>query len=156
MRCPLPPFPLQVLLDDLYTLRLRICLFRCPACQEAYPSPPAAYFCFCGNARDPKDDAYLAPHSCGEPCHRLRATTKCPHPCQLLCHPGPCAAVRACRAVRSSVRGCGCVSLHWRTLVLERWAAWKPCWSVRRPPMVPSYSLWWSRWSPKKFPGGPQ
>jgi len=51
---------------------------------------PREYLCFCGQIRDPEWNPYATPHSCGSTCSRIRTGTSCPHPCTLLCHPGPC------------------------------------------------------------------
>eukprot|EP01064_Diplonema_japonicum_P037926 TRINITY_DN9035_c0_g1_i1.p1 TRINITY_DN9035_c0_g1~~TRINITY_DN9035_c0_g1_i1.p1 ORF type:complete len:1055 (+),score=231.61 TRINITY_DN9035_c0_g1_i1:86-3166(+) len=63
--------------------------FRCPQCSEVYPSVPNKYLCFCGKVREPVDDGYSTPHSCGDPCNKTRGVN-CPHKCSELCHPGPC------------------------------------------------------------------
>lgn len=61
--------------------------FFCPLCQENQPAPSEC-MCFCGAVKDPQPDPGAIPHSCGGPCQRSRGL--CPHPCPLLCHPGPC------------------------------------------------------------------
>eukprot|EP00659_Diplonema_papillatum_P023236 gene23236-35609_t len=63
--------------------------FRCPQCSEPYPAVPNKYWCFCRKTKNPADDGYSTPHSCGEKCNRIRGET-CPHRCPTLCHPGPC------------------------------------------------------------------
>ncbi|CAA6658638.1 unnamed protein product [Spirodela intermedia] len=82
--------------------------WRCPGCQsvQVTPSKDLQYTCFCGRRRDPPNDLYLIPHSCGEPCGKPLdrgcppATEeggdnlRCPHMCVLQCHPGPCPRVR--------------------------------------------------------------
>ncbi|KAK0203953.1 hypothetical protein DFS33DRAFT_1260721 [Desarmillaria ectypa] len=61
--------------------------WRCPGCQGKRAVLIGSYQCFCGST--PSPNARLAtPHSCGNPCSRPRVG--CPHPCSLLCHPGPC------------------------------------------------------------------
>ncbi|CAA7394915.1 unnamed protein product [Spirodela intermedia] len=83
--------------------------WRCPGCQsvQVTPSKDLQYTCFCGRRRDPPNDLYLIPHSCGEPCGkpldrgRPPATEeggdslRCPHMCVLQCHPGPCPPCKA-------------------------------------------------------------
>ncbi|KAJ1258851.1 hypothetical protein BS78_10G107100 [Paspalum vaginatum] len=79
--------------------------WRCPGCQSVHTTPARdlAYTCFCGRRRDPPNDHFLTPHSCGEPCskplgkvepHDAKGgddeATRCPHVCVLQCHPGPC------------------------------------------------------------------
>ncbi|KAG8076244.1 hypothetical protein GUJ93_ZPchr0006g43101 [Zizania palustris] len=81
--------------------------WRCPGCQSVHtvPARELAYTCFCGRRREPPNDLFLTPHSCGEPCSKPlervepavkgaspddAAATRCPHVCVLQCHPGPC------------------------------------------------------------------
>lgn len=61
--------------------------FFCPLCQHEQPAPSICT-CFCGAVQNPLPDPGITPHSCGRPCQRSRGL--CPHPCPLLCHPGPC------------------------------------------------------------------
>ncbi|KAM0927119.1 hypothetical protein ACQ4PT_003215 [Festuca glaucescens] len=86
--------------------------WRCPGCQSVHdvPARDIAYTCFCGRRRDPPNDLFLTPHSCGEPCSKPLgrtdpaakgvspdddAATRCPHLCVLQCHPGPCPPCKA-------------------------------------------------------------
>ncbi|CAM0948762.1 unnamed protein product [Alopecurus aequalis] len=85
--------------------------WRCPGCQsvQGVPARDIAYTCFCGARRDPPNDLFLTPHSCGEPCSKPLgapaaapkggddddAATRCPHLCVLQCHPGPCPPCKA-------------------------------------------------------------
>ncbi|KAM3214907.1 hypothetical protein ACQJBY_067076 [Aegilops geniculata] len=85
--------------------------WRCPGCQSVQdvPARDIAYTCFCRRRRDPPNDLYLTPHSCGEPCSKPldRAdpaaakgndddvAARCPHLCVLQCHPGPCPPCKA-------------------------------------------------------------
>ena len=67
----------------------RFFCFFSPKCRTEYPHNefPTVYKCFCGKTRDPEDDPWQLPHSCGETCQRpLRP--QCGHLCLLLCHPG--------------------------------------------------------------------
>lgn len=45
--------------------------------------------CFCNSTPEPKPPRLATPHSCANPCSRVRETG-CGHPCPLACHPGPC------------------------------------------------------------------
>ena len=63
--------------------------WRCPGCNLPKDEVPKMYACWCGKELDPKSLAGLPPHSCGNTCGKERAR-KCPHPCQLTCHAGPC------------------------------------------------------------------
>ena len=63
--------------------------FRCPQCSEEHKHAPRQYLCFCGKVRDPQDDGYSTPHSCGDTCNKSRGVG-CRHPCKEQCHPGPC------------------------------------------------------------------
>ena len=59
----------------------------CPShSRYEYVDKPRA-LCYCGKKESPQHRPY-SPHSCGEPC-RKRGKGNCPHPCTLLCHPGP-------------------------------------------------------------------
>ncbi|KAJ6826920.1 NF-X1-type zinc finger protein NFXL1 [Iris pallida] len=79
--------------------------WRCPGCQsvQSIQSKDLAYTCFCGRRKDPPNDYYLTPHSCGEPCRKPLDRTRdsddpglrCPHVCVLQCHPGPCPPCKA-------------------------------------------------------------
>ncbi len=65
--------------------------WRCPGCNLPKDSSPSAYTCWCEKEIDPKTITGLPPHSCGQTCGRERTFPKtCPHPCDLLCHAGPC------------------------------------------------------------------
>jgi transcriptional repressor NF-X1 len=82
----------------------------------------------------------IIPHSCGEPCGKTRDET-CPHPCTLLCHPGPCppcssmGPVRHCHCGKSEFRDrCGvpdngrsCGSLCVKSLNCGRHLCTDPC-----------------------------
>ncbi|MQL71057.1 hypothetical protein Taro_003363 [Colocasia esculenta] len=83
--------------------------WRCPGCQSVQVtlSKDLQYNCFCGRRRDPPNDLYLTPHSCGEPCGKPLDrgpsptdqeggdSVRCPHLCVLQCHPGPCPPCKA-------------------------------------------------------------
>lgn len=84
--------------------------WSCPKCRAPQSGRPESH-CFCGKTRDPAFDPFVIPHSCGEPCKRLRAVSPvadssagtidpCPHPCALLCHPGPCPPCSALGATK--------------------------------------------------------
>ncbi|CUA77138.1 FKBP12-associated protein 1 homolog [Schizosaccharomyces pombe 972h-] [Rhizoctonia solani] len=62
--------------------------WRCPGCQTKRTAVPQTYVCFCGRATNPAPSQLSTPHSCGEPCARVRK--ECEHACPLACHPGPC------------------------------------------------------------------
>ena len=63
--------------------------WRCPGCNLPKDEVPKTYSCWCEKEIDPRPLAGLPPHSCGNTCGKERAR-KCPHPCQLTCHAGPC------------------------------------------------------------------
>ncbi|XP_038977750.1 NF-X1-type zinc finger protein NFXL1-like [Phoenix dactylifera] len=81
--------------------------WRCPGCQsvQATLAKDLTYTCFCGCRRDPPNDFYLTPHSCGESCGKPLDKSppssagdddsRCPHVCVLQCHPGPCPPCKA-------------------------------------------------------------
>ncbi|XP_066579537.1 transcriptional repressor NF-X1 isoform X2 [Amia ocellicauda] len=64
--------------------------WRCPACQNVAARVPNSYTCFCGKVNNPEWHRNEIPHSCGELCGKKRAGLDCNHPCNILCHPGPC------------------------------------------------------------------
>ncbi|KAI8088944.1 uncharacterized protein BX664DRAFT_296375 [Halteromyces radiatus] len=66
---------------------MMITSWRCPGCQHKRTAIPQGYFCFCGKQQNPNPKHYQTPHTCDNLCKRAR---KCPHPCVLPCHPGPC------------------------------------------------------------------
>jgi len=51
--------------------------------------------CFCEKVIEPKFDAWLVPHSCGQTCGR-KLKPDCGHACLLLCHPGKYACSLLC------------------------------------------------------------
>uniref|UniRef100_A0A8C6UGD8 Nuclear transcription factor, X-box binding 1 n=1 Tax=Neogobius melanostomus TaxID=47308 RepID=A0A8C6UGD8_9GOBI len=64
--------------------------WRCPACQNVALKHPSAYTCFCGKVTNPEWQRSEIPHSCGDMCGKKRSGEDCKHPCNILCHPGPC------------------------------------------------------------------
>lgn len=65
--------------------------WRCPGCNLPKDDLPSAYTCWCEKELDPKIIGGLPPHSCGQTCGKTRTFPKpCPHPCDLICHSGPC------------------------------------------------------------------
>ena len=65
--------------------------WRCPGCNLPKDLLPSSYTCWCEKDIDPRPVAGIPPHSCGQTCGKHRILPKkCPHPCELLCHAGPC------------------------------------------------------------------
>ncbi|XP_070708642.1 transcriptional repressor NF-X1 [Pempheris klunzingeri] len=64
--------------------------WRCPACQNVALKQPTSYTCFCGKVTNPEWQRTEIPHSCGDMCGKKRSGVDCNHPCNILCHPGPC------------------------------------------------------------------
>ncbi|KAI4886983.1 hypothetical protein NFI96_023477 [Prochilodus magdalenae] len=64
--------------------------WRCPACQNVAFKAPTSYNCFCGKVTNPEYQRSEIPHSCGDMCGKKRTGRDCNHPCNILCHPGPC------------------------------------------------------------------
>ncbi|XP_034023140.1 transcriptional repressor NF-X1 [Thalassophryne amazonica] len=64
--------------------------WRCPACQNVAFKHPTSYTCFCGKVTNPEWRRSEIPHSCGDMCGKKRSSMDCNHPCNILCHPGPC------------------------------------------------------------------
>ncbi|KAF2212797.1 hypothetical protein CERZMDRAFT_41034 [Cercospora zeae-maydis SCOH1-5] len=63
--------------------------WRCPGCNLPKDDLPHSYTCWCEKETDPRPLQGIPPHSCGQTCGKERVR-KCPHPCQLTCHAGPC------------------------------------------------------------------
>lgn len=65
--------------------------WRCPGCQNITRKFPSTYNCYCGKVNEPEWNRRETPHSCGEVCGKKRSNNDtCTHPCNILCHPGPC------------------------------------------------------------------
>ena len=64
--------------------------WRCPGCNLPKEELPSSYYCWCQKEIDPANIPGLPPHSCGQSCGKQRLLKRCPHPCELLCHAGPC------------------------------------------------------------------
>ena len=65
--------------------------WRCPGCNLPKDVLPSSYTCWCEKEVDPRPISGNPPHSCGQTCGKRRISPKkCPHPCELLCHAGPC------------------------------------------------------------------
>ncbi|KUJ22890.1 uncharacterized protein LY89DRAFT_704432 [Mollisia scopiformis] len=63
--------------------------WRCPGCNLPKRELPNNYTCWCEKEIEPRSIPGLPPHSCGQSCGKSRAG-HCPHPCELMCHAGPC------------------------------------------------------------------
>ena len=63
--------------------------WRCPGCNLPKVDAPSNYTCWCEKEIEPHSVVGLPPHSCGQTCSKPRAG-HCPHPCELICHAGPC------------------------------------------------------------------
>jgi len=65
--------------------------WRCPGCNLPKDVLPSTYTCWCAKESEPRSISGIPPHSCGQTCGKSRLLPKqCPHPCELLCHAGPC------------------------------------------------------------------
>ncbi|OAX79251.1 hypothetical protein ACJ72_06432 [Emergomyces africanus] len=62
--------------------------WRCPGCNLPHDILPSTYTCWCEKETDPRPLPGLPPHSCGQSCSKARKG--CPHPCDSVCHAGPC------------------------------------------------------------------
>jgi transcriptional repressor NF-X1 len=67
--------------------------WRCPGCNLPKEELPNLYTCWCEKEIEPRSLPGLPPHSCGQTCSKKRAG-HCPHPCDLICHAGPCPPCR--------------------------------------------------------------
>ncbi|EER27094.1 NF-X1 type zinc finger family protein [Coccidioides posadasii C735 delta SOWgp] len=79
--------------DEENTEALRPRLWRCPGCNLPQDVMPSIYSCWCEKEIDPRPLPGLPPHSCGQSCSKSR--NGCPHPCNSVCHAGPCASCQA-------------------------------------------------------------
>lgn len=97
--------------------------WRCPGCNLPKDVLPSAYTCWCEKELDPKVLTGLPPHSCGQTCGKDRKFPKaCPHPCDELCHAGPCPPCTAVGPVQSCF--CGKQSSTRRCLETDYEAGW--------------------------------
>ena len=65
--------------------------WRCPGCNLPKDLLPSTYTCWCTKEAEPRSISGIPPHSCGQTCGKPHLAPKqCPHPCELLCHAGPC------------------------------------------------------------------
>ena len=66
-------------------------VWHCPACRHRFTEDeyPEQYRCFCGKMKNPADDPWVDPHTCGATCGKA---FPCGHTCTQLCHAGPCGA----------------------------------------------------------------
>ncbi|KAM5448550.1 FKBP12-associated protein [Microsporum audouinii] len=77
--------------------------WRCPGCNLPQDTLPSGYTCWCEKEMDIRSLPGLPPHSCGQSCSRSREG--CPHPCDSVCHAGPCAPCQAMGPVQSCYCG---------------------------------------------------
>lgn len=107
----------------------------CPSCRAAQGSVKEVnYRCFCGKRKNPVLEPGVLPGSCGDPCQKGKGEegSGCPHKCNALCHPGPCAPCivqapgRRCLCGRETVfRRCG------EVIELEKLRCGRVCGRVR-------------------------
>ncbi|OBT76627.1 hypothetical protein VF21_05357 [Pseudogymnoascus sp. 05NY08] len=102
--------------------------WRCPGCNLPKDDMPESYTCWCAKDVDPKAIPGLPPHSCGQTCGKPRAPRNCPHPCDLMCHAGPCppcphmGPVQACFCGKDEVSK-RCIDTHYDS----GWSCGKRC-----------------------------
>ncbi|KAK2746838.1 FKBP12-associated protein [Myotisia sp. PD_48] len=77
--------------------------WRCPGCNLPHDILPSVYTCWCEKEVDPHHLPGLPPHSCGQTCSTPRK--KCPHPCDMVCHAGPCPSCQAMGPVQKCFCG---------------------------------------------------
>lgn len=80
---------LKLSLDNQIQVKFVVLKWSCPKCRFDYEPEniPRDYYCFCHKEKNPKYEALLVPHSCGETCEKPLQPL-CGHSCLLLCHPG--------------------------------------------------------------------
>ncbi|KFY98309.1 hypothetical protein V500_01742 [Pseudogymnoascus sp. VKM F-4518 (FW-2643)] len=102
--------------------------WRCPGCNLPKDDMPESYTCWCAKDVDPKAIPGLPPHSCGQTCGKPRAPRNCPHPCDLMCHAGPCppcphmGPIQACFCGKEEVSK-RCIDTHYDS----GWSCGKKC-----------------------------
>ncbi|KFY34053.1 hypothetical protein V494_07097 [Pseudogymnoascus sp. VKM F-4513 (FW-928)] len=102
--------------------------WRCPGCNLPKDDMPESYTCWCAKDVDPKAIPGLPPHSCGQTCGKPRAPRNCPHPCDLMCHAGPCppcphmGPIQACFCGKEEVSK-RCIDTHYES----GWSCGKKC-----------------------------
>ncbi|KFY49261.1 hypothetical protein V495_00642 [Pseudogymnoascus sp. VKM F-4514 (FW-929)] len=102
--------------------------WRCPGCNLPKDDMPESYTCWCAKDVDPKAIPGLPPHSCGQTCGKARAPRNCPHPCDLMCHAGPCppcphmGPIQACFCGKEEVSK-RCIDTHYES----GWSCGKIC-----------------------------
>ena len=80
--------------------------WRCPGCNLPKDELPSTYTCWCAKETEPRSISGIPPHSCGQSCGKSRLLPKqCPHPCELLCHAGPCPPCKHMGPVQSCFCG---------------------------------------------------
>ncbi len=106
--------------------------WRCPGCNLPQDVKPSTYTCWCGKEVEPRSISGIPPHSCGQTCGKSRIQPKkCPHPCELLCHAGPCPPCTHIGPKQSCF--CGKESTTRRcveTFYESGWSCGKPCGDV--------------------------
>ena len=107
--------------------------WRCPGCNLPKDVLPSLYVCWCEKEFDPRSISGLPPHSCGQTCGKHRILPKkCLHPCELLCHAGPCPPCTHMGPVQSCY--CGKKSTSRRCVETEYDTGWS-CGEICRDPM---------------------
>lgn len=97
----------------------------CPKCRTEYKPQdiPSLYVCFCGKQVNPKYQALLPPHSCGDICKKS-IKPECGHKCLLLCHPGPCPP---CPVIVNNTCFCGASDPIPQRCCDKNWSCQKTC-----------------------------
>ena len=97
--------------------------WRCPGCNLPKDVLPSTYTCWCEKEADPRSTSGIPPHSCGQTCGKSRILPKkCPHPCDLLCHAGPCPPCKHAGPVQSCF--CGKRSISRRCVDTDYDSGW--------------------------------
>ena len=108
--------------------------WRCPGCNLPKDVLPSMYCCWCEKETDPRSISGIPPHSCGQTCGKHRILPKkCPHPCELLCHAGPCPPCTHMGPVQSCY--CGKKSTSRRCMETDYDAGWS-CGEICGDPMI--------------------
>ncbi len=91
--------------------------WNCPKCRKEYnqQDAPTTYKCYCKKVKNPEFNPWIIPHSCNQPCERVKP---CSHHCHMLCHPGPCPPCPimvkiSCNCTKSSFVPRRCSNKYW-------------------------------------------
>ena len=103
--------------------------WRCPGCNLQKEDIPLDYTCWCQKELKPRTPSGCPPSSCGQTCGKPRTGRKpCHHPCDEICHAGPCPPCSKPGPLQ--ICFCGKVSVTKKCIETDYEAGWscnQPC-----------------------------